>query len=422
MANTSSAPVQPSSLSIASASSAVERRDDEQPANSASIIPDSSTVQEQSMIVAKLQELIDVSKAILKSKEQTADVEKNQDGVEPIAPIENSQEHRERSIWAAVVPQEIKDFNVMTPEELAANPSWDERMLAKAERLCPKIFDPWKDIWADLYGMRDLYETSNLEPNIWLQKRLMVLCCSIDEEYNGQLDVHPAAIVNDNREIDQWDRNDWEARFQARLESALLASTSYVRYVGCEISFSHMLRDEFETFVKIMITFLVVNYTSEVPEVTISHVLEKCYLRRILTQPAADQKELYLEHISLVISVARILNITWCCASPYSSRCSSEEAWQGRSVESVMGLPLANIVQIERFEYSPGPLKTAEGITFSTIDLKVSLVRSIGRLNLEWTDQHERHLLLHPSSKTLEICWFSAPGGERNSAVSKWCK
>ena len=272
---------------------------------------------------------------------------------------------------------------------------------------CPKIFESWEDIWTDLYGL------SNSELNLWLQKRLMVLCCSIDEEDDGGW-IYRDQRSNEDRKICERQHDEWETRFQARLESALLASTSYVRHVGREIVDSLMSWDEFETFSKIMITFLVVNYTSEVAEVTIGHVLEKCYLRRTLTQPAADRKELYLEHILLVISVARTLNITWCC--------SSLEAWQGRSVESVMGLPLANILQIERFEYSPGPLKTAEGTTFSTIDLKVSMLRSIGHLELQWTDRHERHLLLDPSRKTLEICWFSAPVGEPSSAVRTWFK
>ena len=139
MANTSLEPAQRSSLNITSAPPATERHDDEQPASSASTIPDSSTVQEQNIIVAKLQELIDVSKAILKSNEQIADVEKNQDGVELVSPIETSQEDRERGIWAAVVPHEIQTIEVMTPEELAANPSWDEKMLEKAERLSQNL-------------------------------------------------------------------------------------------------------------------------------------------------------------------------------------------------------------------------------------------------------------------------------------------
>ena len=398
---------QASSLDIQNEAPAIERHDG-QPANSASIIPHSSTVQEQNMIVTKLQELIDVSKAILASNAQIADVEKNQDAVELASPIEISQEDRQSSIWAAVTPQEIKSIEVMTLEELAANPSWDERMLAKAERLCPKIFNSWKDIWADFNWMIDP------KLSLWLQKRLMVFCCSIDEEYDGGWINHDE-MSNEIRGIEERQRDEWGTSFQARLENALLASTSYVRYVGCEIVDSKISRDKFETFSKIMITFLVVNYTSEVPEVTIGHVLEICYLRGILKQPAADQQEIYLEHISSVISVAQILNITWCC-DLYST------SWRHRSNESLMGLPVAYIVQIQRFEYLTGPLKTAEGTTFSTIDLKVSLLRSIGHLKLEWTDRHERHLLLDPSNKTLEICWFSAPIGEQNSAVSTWFK
>ena len=408
MANTSLEPAQRSSLDTTSAPPAIERHDDEQPANSASIIPDSSTVQEQNMIVMKLQELIDVSKAILKSNEQTADIEKNQHGVELCSPIEVSQEDRERSIWAAVVPQEIQTIEVMTPEELAANPSWDERMLEKAERLCPKIFESWKDIWADFYSW------GNPELHLWLQKRLMVLCCSIDQEYGGGW-IHPGEISNDDKEMDESRRKEWETEFQARLESSLLASTSYIRYVGYgydSVSALFNISDKFESISKIMVVFLVVNYTIKSSKATIGHVLKECYRRGVISQPAADQEELYWGHIESVILFVRILNVTWDCQLYWN--------WHDRSVEFVMGLPVAEIVQFGRLGYSPSALKTAEGTTFSTNDLKVSLLRSIGHLKLAWTDRHERHLLLNPANKTLEICWFSARIGGTDSAVRKW--
>lgn len=380
------------------------------PGLSASTVPDFSQAPQEGMTVAKLQELINICKEILTSSRQIADVERNQDSIEPVSPIEISQEERERRIWAAVVAQEIEIVEVMTPEELAAPPSWDEEMLMKAERLCPQVFNSWKDIWEDFLdlGTPDL--------RIWLQKRLMILCCSVDEEWDGGGWTNPDELPEDVKKIYWHQCNEWETRFKARLGSALLASTSYIRYVGCECADIPGSRDAsaFDTFSKVMVTFLVVNYTSGDAEVTIGHVLKECYRRRILVQPAADNNQLYPDHVKLVISVALTLNITWCCNS-YST------SWRQRSIECLLGLPVANIVQIHRFELTC-PLETAKGTNFSTIDLKISSLRSIGQLKIKWTDRHELHLQLDPIDKTLEICWFSAPIGEMNSALSKWFK
>ena len=211
------------------------------------------------------------------------------------------------------------------------------------------------------------------------------------------------------REVYQRQLNEWEVDFKARLRNALLASTSYIRYIGRERA--EYLQED--TFNKVMVTLLVVNHSSGNTEVTIGHVLEECYRRRILAQPDEDARMLYLQHIELVISVALILNITRCCGA-------RRTFYQRESVECLMGLPVAKIVQLQPFERSLSPLDVAEGSKFSTFDLNISLLRSIGHLRIEWTDRHERHLLLDPESKTLEICWFSAPIGDIGSAVSKW--
>ena len=381
-----------------------------QPAGgSALTVPNISQAPQDGMSVTKLQELVDLCKEILVSSRQITDVERNQDSIEPVSSIEISQEERERRIWAAVEEQEIEIVEVMTPEELVAHPSWDETMLKKAKRLCPEVFDSWKDIWEDYVqlGTPDL--------RIWLQQRLMILCCSIDEEWDGGGWNNPDELPEDTREIYQRQCNEWEARFKARLVRALLASTSYIRYVGNEYADSLGLGKFSDTFSKVMVTFLVVNHNSGGDEATICHVLKECYRRRILVQPAANQDELYPHHIALVMSVALTLNITWCCNSRSTS-------WRQKNVKCLLGLPVANIVQIQRFKYSTWPLETAEGTKFSTIDLNISLLRSIGHLKIEWTDRHERHLLLDPGEKSLEICWFSAPVGEMNSALSEWFK
>ncbi|MCJ1432447.1 stretch-activated cation channel mid1 [Xylographa pallens] len=363
----------------------IARSNNEGPAYLVPVNIDSSNAQQEGITVMKLQELIDVCKGILHSSVQIEDIEKSQSRMNPAVQSRKAQKDRERRIWDAVEPREIRTIEVMTRAEIEANPSWEERMLEKAERLCPDVFDSWEDIWGDLSTLSDP------EQNLWLQKRLMVLCCSIDEEYgtHGWIDPDRASI----RERYQRELNKWEVVFKAGLKSALLASTSYIRYIGSECA-------EFspgDTFNKVMVTFLVVNYSSRDIEVTIGHVLEECYRRRILVQPDADARKLYLNHIG-----------------------ERPMFCQSKSVERLMGLPLAKIMQLQRFECSLLPLDIAEGSKFSTFDLNISLLRSIGHLKIEWTDRHERHLLLDPESKTLEICWFSAPVGDIGSAVSKW--
>ncbi|MCJ1402530.1 stretch-activated cation channel mid1 [Xylographa trunciseda] len=337
------------------ASLTIECSDNGQPANSVPVNLDSSNAQQENITVTKLQELIDVCKEILAASVQIADVEKHQSPIEPVSQSEEAQEDRERRIWAAIEPQEIETIEVMTPEELEANPFWEEKMLAKAERLCPDIFHSWKDIWGDYFALK------NPEQNLWLQKRLMVLCCSIDEDYDRSGWIDLDSMSDDIREVYQHQRNEWEASFK----------------------------------------------------VTIGHVLKECYRRRILAQPDADTKELYFGHIEWVISVALTLNITWWCRQ-------RPLFCQRKSVECLMGLPVAKIVQLHRFQCSHWPSDSAEGSTFSAFDLKISLLKSIGNLKIEWTDRHERHLLLNRARKTLEICWFSAPVGDIGSAVSKW--
>lgn len=377
------------------------------PGLSASIAPEVFDAPQEGMAVAKLQELIDVCKEILTSSRQIADVERNQDSNETVSFMKISQEERKLRIWAAVNSQEIEIAEVMTPDELAECPSWDEEMLQKAKGLCPQVLCSWKDIWEDFSGLN----TSELR--IWLQERLMILCCSIDEKWNGGGWNNPDQLDEEMRNIYDHQSIEWEMRFKARLGSALLASTSYIRYVGRECADLQGSGHAFDEFSKVMVTFLVVNHNSGDAEVTIGHVLKECYRRRILVQPDANYHELYLDHIGLVISVALTLNITWCCKA-------NSMLWRQRSIECLLGLPVANIVPIHRFEPLTCPLETAKDARFSTIDLNISSLRSIGQLKIEWTDRHERHLLLDPKNKTLEICWFSAPVGEINSALSKW--
>lgn len=238
------------------------------------------------------------------------------------------------------------------------------------------------------------------------------ICCSIDEKWDGGGWNNPDQLDEEMRNIYEQQSSDWETRFKVRLASALLASTSYIRYVGSECADLQVARHDFDIFSKIMVTFLVVNHNSGDAEVTVWHVLKECYRRRILVQPDADHHELYLNHIGLVISVILTLNITWCCKDSMS--------WRQRSIECLLGLPVANIVQIHRFGPLTCQLETAKDARFSTVDLDISSLRSIGQLRIEWTDQHERHLLLDPIDRTLEISWFSAPVGEINSALSKW--
>ena len=109
------------------------------------------------MTDTKLQELIDVCKAILASSVQresgvVPDVEKNLDGLDRVSPNDGSQKERERGIFPAVEPQEIEIVWVMTATELEANHSWDEMMLGKAECLCSTICNSWEDIWGEYYA------------------------------------------------------------------------------------------------------------------------------------------------------------------------------------------------------------------------------------------------------------------------------
>ena len=145
----------------------------------------SSNAQPEDITAMMLQELIDVCKGILHSSKQIADIEKLQSRIDPAFQSEKAQKDRERRIGAAVEPREIKTIEVMTWAALEANPSWEERMLERAESLCPDVFDSWEDIWEDLFTL------SHPEQNLWLQKRLMVLCCSVDEEYvaHGWIDT-----------------------------------------------------------------------------------------------------------------------------------------------------------------------------------------------------------------------------------------
>ena len=349
----------------------------------------------------RLQQLIDISKGILaaslrREKHDVQDLEQAQTKQDECddATGQGGAKLREEAIWARVRPWRYQRIPVWTDEEIAANSTWIEQVLADIETKHPGLMDEWADNWKDFFPSQMKAEHSIL----WLLKRLALLCC-------------PYHLYRPHDDRDA-------------LRDALLGSMAYIRAIGSNLAFRPEAdADFFDKFGKVMVTTILVRnkYPWKNPDgATIGDVLAQCYRYRFLEQPSCDEKDLYLKQAKLVVESIISLNVL------YSVMSIGLVGWgimtSGRSMEETLGLPLKDIIQLYRFEKAEPLLDCAKGPRFRTDDLHIRRLRSIGQLRIVWTLCQEDHLRLNVKAKTLTVCWYPSPPCRQGSDLYDWHK
>jgi hypothetical protein len=166
-------------------------------------------------------------------------------------------------------------------------------------------------------------------------------------------------------------------------------------------------------------------------KVTIGNILMHCYRIGVISQPKGIELKDYLEHILKVIECALSMNrVTQ--LEPLIMY--EENGWKleqcGRrrveellttkmSLQEVLGIDLVELFQmLHMLKNEPHRLETASGLSFRADDLNIKSLKSVGRLDIQWTAIIENHLLLDLEEMTLSIAWSALP--QKNSPVGEW--
>ena len=124
-------------------------------------------------------------------------------------------------------------------------------------------------------------------------------------------------------------------------------------------------------------------------------LLDRCYQRKILSQPDEDDIKSRRRHTNLTINAIDLINI-W--GNMYASALPAD---MHRS------LRLSDILDtaLDHFDFGP-PFEESTAESFRSLELCLSTIRRVGRLDVKWTPYLDRHLDFDINSSTLSLFWF----------------
>lgn len=123
-------------------------------------------------LVSICQQLLDLSRK--REKNPISDSEKTL-ASESVIPLDHNLSRgcpdTAEDVWARVKPWEYRKVPVMTADEMAQNPTWDERIFARVEQELPGFLD---SLWP--LPFTDSAEGDDTRP---LMRRLTLSCCNL---------------------------------------------------------------------------------------------------------------------------------------------------------------------------------------------------------------------------------------------------
>jgi hypothetical protein len=164
--------------------------------------------------------------------------------------------------------------------------------------------------------------------------------------------------------------------------------------------------------------------------VQLGEILRSCYLHGILEQPKETESKNYLQHILLVIEASLLMDETLHFDAPMRD---FKGDWVGglqwcvevltsrKSLDEVFGIDIHSLLEVYHAIYNqPSLLVRATGTTFAIDDLNIKDLRSIGKLQIEWTLTLEEHLLLDLPNRVLFVAWTQKPFSHLGTPMDRW--
>lgn len=149
----------------------------------------------------------------------------------------------------------------------------------------------------------------------------------------------------------------------------------------------------------------------------IGDILFECYQSEAIQRPNPSLTLYYINAIVLLLMIDDGYSITHI----FSYSKAVEKVIENKPINILLGMDISNLLQIIHLSFlEPLVLEGSKGSTFTTDDLNVQYLKSIGGLSIRWTDTFKDHLRLDLKTKKLHIAWFSVGAG-RSSAVDT-CK
>ena len=288
-----------------------------------------------------------------------------------------------------------EEVTVMTPDEMRASPSWEDQasdMLLDDQ--CTADLERW------VGPAKDAFPKSS--PHNWLLLRLGLLSIKA-RVASGQRMWYPVS------------------RNYALLICYRLDTYSLHSGIPGRTKKSDFL------LIRARIMIMIITLTSfrggsSLEDYTVGGILVECYRRGLLEQPTYDHPGIHTDHFYFVVHPFLILATEFCKYDRFGHPNLHNLRLGELAYERMMGLTLYDILQRCDDETPIQSFDRATGSRFRADDLDVSSLRSVGRLNVEWTACLKEHLSLDIQARTIKICWFPArlDGWVGDSYIARW--
>ena len=133
--------------------------------------------------------------------------------------------------------------------------------------------------------------------------------------------------------------------------------------------------------------------------ITLGELLDRCYERKVFTQPDAKDLKSHLEHASYVMNALKLANI-W-------SFISITKLTDATSVDEIRSMSLSDVwLETQMDPELEPPFEKSSNTSFRSRDLCLTTIQNAGKLHIEWTPLLEEHLDINIEDSTLKVFWF----------------
>lgn len=133
--------------------------------------------------------------------------------------------------------------------------------------------------------------------------------------------------------------------------------------------------------------------------VTVGQALDQCYRYRVLEQPTPQDIVAYQDHVKELIHTLKLVNL-WHSMNMYRPEKHLH------SVHEIRTMKMSSLVDKIGFHEFYGELGESQSPNFQSYELSLELLRTVGKLKIEWTEYPNEHLHLDVENSSLKIFWF----------------